>query len=270
MAWRRYVAIGDSTSEGLDDPDGRGGFRGWADRLAGHLAAAQGTVEYANLAVRGRTTRQIRDEQLEAALALEPDLATVVAGMNDLLRPRFDAGVLAGDLEAMQRSLRRSGSTVVTFTLPDLGRVMPVGRLLRRRVVALNAAIRAATERSGALLLDLAGHCVAEDPRLWSDDRLHANALGHERIAAALAHRLGLPGSDDSWTRPLPPPRPVRSHELVAAEWAWLHGHLGPWVLRHLRGHSSGDGRTAKQPVPTTVRPATTAVRSPSQGSHGS
>src|SRR6185436_10937152 len=30
----RYVAIGDSSTEGLDDPRSAGGFRGWADRLA--------------------------------------------------------------------------------------------------------------------------------------------------------------------------------------------------------------------------------------------
>ena len=38
MAYRRFVALGDSTTEGLMDlyPDGT--FRGWADRLAARLA----------------------------------------------------------------------------------------------------------------------------------------------------------------------------------------------------------------------------------------
>jgi lysophospholipase L1-like esterase len=40
---------------------------------------------YANLAIRGRSTRQIRDEQLEPALALRPDLVTLFSGTNDLL-----------------------------------------------------------------------------------------------------------------------------------------------------------------------------------------
>ncbi|WP_256443617.1 SGNH/GDSL hydrolase family protein [Micromonospora sp. M51] len=85
--WQRYVAIGDSTTEGLDDPDGAGGYRGWADRFALAVARAQGGLEYANLAIRGRTTALIRAEQLQPALDLAPDLATVVAGMNDVLRP---------------------------------------------------------------------------------------------------------------------------------------------------------------------------------------
>src|SRR6476646_7866361 len=96
--FERYVAIGDSTTEGLDDPDGRGGFRGWANRLAERLAAAQGRVLYANLAVRGLTTRRIRETQLAPALAMRPDLATVVSGTNDLLALRFDARVFAREV----------------------------------------------------------------------------------------------------------------------------------------------------------------------------
>jgi lysophospholipase L1-like esterase len=90
-SFERYVALGDSTAEGLDDPDGRGGYRGWADRLAERIAAGQGRLLYANLAVRGRNTRRVLEEQLGLALAMRPDLALVVAGTNDLLRPRFDA-----------------------------------------------------------------------------------------------------------------------------------------------------------------------------------
>src|SRR6185295_7183943 len=40
--FRRYVALGDSSTEGLDDPDPRGGYRGWANRLADWIATAQG------------------------------------------------------------------------------------------------------------------------------------------------------------------------------------------------------------------------------------
>src|SRR5678815_443272 len=88
----RYVAIGDSSTEGLDDPDGQGGYRGWANRLAERVAAAQSSpLLYANLAVRGRTTRQILTQQLEPALALRPDLVTLFSGTNDVVKPRFDA-----------------------------------------------------------------------------------------------------------------------------------------------------------------------------------
>ncbi|MET7402109.1 SGNH/GDSL hydrolase family protein [Dactylosporangium sp. NPDC005572] len=253
MTFRRYVAIGDSTTEGMDDPDGRGGYRGWADRFAQHVAAAQGGLEYANLAIRGRTTARIRAEQLEPALDLRPDLVTVVAGMNDILRASFDVAAVAGDLAAMQAALVGQGATVLTFTLPDPAPVMPIAKPLRGRVLALNTAIREASAASGARLLDLGAHPVASDPRLWSDDRLHANAAGHERIGAALAYTLGLPGFDDSWTAPLPVPAPRRRHQAVAAELAWVRRHLVPWVGRHLLGRSSGDGRVCKRPEPLPV-----------------
>ncbi|MGW4155660.1 SGNH/GDSL hydrolase family protein [Micromonospora chersina] len=253
MMWRRYVAIGDSTTEGLDDPDEAGGYRGWADRFALAVARAQGGLEYANLAIRGRTTARIRAEQLPVALELAPDLATVVAGMNDVLRPSFDADRVVEDVRAMQRALVGQGATVLTFTLPDPAPVMPLARPLRGRVLALNEAVRAATAETGATLLDLGAHPVASDPRLWSDDRLHANSAGHERIAAALAHTAGLPGYDDSWSRPLPPAARRPRHEAVRAELAWMRRHLLPWLGRHLRGRSSGDDRVAKRPVPLPV-----------------
>jgi lysophospholipase L1-like esterase len=247
--YERYVAIGDSTSEGLDDPDGRGGYRGWANRLAERIAAQQGSLLYANLAVRGRTTRQILDEQLALAVAMKPDLATVVAGTNDVLRRHFEPLVFQADLETMQRAFVEQGASVLTFTLPDLTPVMPIARILGDRVFRLNDAIRDACANTGAILCDLAAYPVASDPRLWSDDRLHANSVGHARIAEALAHALGLPGVDDTWSNPLPDPWSPTRFDLVRAEVAWARNHLFPWIWRHMRGRSSGDGITAKRPV---------------------
>jgi lysophospholipase L1-like esterase len=256
--YERYVAIGDSTSEGLDDPDGAGGYRGWANRLAERIAARQGGLLYANLAVRGLLARQIRERQLARAAALRPDLATVVAGMNDLLRPNFDAREVGADVEVMQRTLIDGGATVLTFTLPDLTPIMPLGRRLVPAVRALNEALRAASERSGAILLDLAAHPVASDPRLWSEDRLHANSHGHARTADALAHALGLPEADDSWTDPLPPAPPRTPGERIATELRWGTRYLAPWLWRHLRGRSSADGRVAKRPelLPVEIGPS--------------
>jgi lysophospholipase L1-like esterase len=251
--YERYVAIGDSTSEGLDDPDGHGGYRGWANRLAEKLAAVQGRVWYANLAVRGRTTCQIRDEQLARAVALRPNLATCVAGTNDVLRGRFDAQSFHEDLYAMQSALVQQGATVLTFTLPDLTPVMPFARILGNRVALLNDAIRDSCARSGAILCDLAAHPVASDPRLWSDDRLHANSAGHARIADALAYHLGLPGTSETWREPLPERPASTAMDAVRAELAWGRNHLLPWFWRHLRGRSSGDGITCKFPELTLV-----------------
>jgi lysophospholipase L1-like esterase len=247
--FERYVALGDSSAEGLDDPDGAGGYRGWADRLAERLALVQGEVAYANLAIRGRRTRQVLDEQLAAAVAMRPDLATVFCGTNDVVARRFDLAGLAADLELLHCGLVGAGATVLTFTLPDLAPVLPLARHLAPRVTALNEVVRRSAAASGAVLVDVAAHPVASDPRLWSDDRLHANAAGHQRIAAALAAALGLPGSDGGWSEPLPA-RPAPSHrQRLAAELGWLRRHFLPWALRHARGSSSGAGRQPKRPT---------------------
>jgi len=201
----RYVALGDSSTEGLDDPDGQGGYHGWANRLAERIAESQGSVLYANLAVRGLSTRQIKERQLAPALAMRPDLVTLFSGTNDVVRWRFDAAGVAADVEMMHGALIGQGALLLTFTLPDLTPVMPAARWITPRVELLNRTLREVSARTGAILVDVARHPVASDPRLWCDDRLHANALGHARIAAALADALGLPGTDASWSHPLPP-----------------------------------------------------------------
>jgi lysophospholipase L1-like esterase len=243
----RYVALGDSTTEGMDDPRPDGTYRGWADRLAERLAQVNPDLLYANLAVRGRRISQVRAEQLEPALALEPDLATVVAGLNDLLRRRYDPDAAAGDLEAMLTALQGAGATVLTFTLPDLASVVPLARVVSPRLAAYNDAIRKIGARTGAIIVDIDAEPVARDPRLWSADRLHASTLGHERIAAALCHAIGL-DADRSWSEALPPAARRPPHALVTAELVWAQRYFTPWIVRRLRGRSSGDGRVAKRP----------------------
>ncbi|MDJ0346152.1 SGNH/GDSL hydrolase family protein [Streptomyces sp. H10-C2] len=254
---RFLVALGDSQTEGVGDGDDTTGLRGWADRLAEQLALHHPGIQYANLAVRGRLAGQVHEEQLAPALSLRPDLATVVAGVNDLLRPRFDADEVAGHLEAMFAALTAQGASVATLTFPDVARITPLARPISSRVTALNHRIRQAAHRHGVAVAETSHHPVVTDPRLWSPDRLHASPLGHERIAAAVAQALDLPGSDDSWTHPLPGPLAATpaGWRTAAGELRWAAAFLNPWLGRRLRGRSSGDGHTARRlnllPVPT-------------------
>jgi lysophospholipase L1-like esterase len=246
--FQRYVAIGDSSTEGLNDDDGSGGFRGWADRLAAAVAETSPDLAYANLAVRGRLVGQVRAEQLPRAVQLAPDLATVFAGVNDVMRPRYDADRVLGDLEACFTALRATGATVLTITCPDPGRGNVVALPLRRRLLAYNDGVREAAARTGVLCADVAANPVASDQRLWSSDRLHANSAGHERIAAALAERLGLPRADHGWAADLPPlSRPAR-RARAADELRWWREHCVPYLVRHARGRSLGDDVTPKRP----------------------
>jgi lysophospholipase L1-like esterase len=246
MSYRRFVALGDSTTEGLMDPlpDGSG-FRGWADRLAELLATLDPELRYANLAVRGKLARQVRAEQLEPALALSPDLASVLAGLNDMLRKNVDVDAVLAEVDATVGALRDSGADVLMFTLPDPVPINPLAKAAATRLVVYNAAIRAIAQRRGAFVVELDAHPVASDRRLWNEDRLHANPEGHRRIALAAAHALGLPDTDASWTDVFVEPLGPRSR---ASHAVWFGRYFTPWLIRRLRGRSSGDGRVAKRP----------------------
>lgn len=113
--WHRLVALGDSFTEGIGDPEplSEGGLRGWADRVAEELSANQQDFAYANLAVRGLMLQQILDQQLAPALALKPDLVTLSAGGNDIVFRRSDPDRLAEKIDDGVRQLTRSGATVV-------------------------------------------------------------------------------------------------------------------------------------------------------------
>lgn len=245
------MALGDSSTEGLEDRVEGARHRGWADRFAQHVARAQAEpLLYANLAVRGRKTREIRDEQLDAALAMRPDLATVFSGTNDIMRSNFDLDAVCADVHAMQVALRGAGATVLTITMPDLSAVAPMAARAKPRLEAFNARVRAICAETGTLLLDVAEHPVASDPRLWHEDRLHANSEGHRRIAAGLAHTLGIPDVGAAWADPtdLPPSLPPSWLTETTNEVRWMTKYLLPWLIRRVTGRSSGDGIVPKRP----------------------
>jgi lysophospholipase L1-like esterase len=245
--YRRYVAIGDSQTEGLWDGDDSIGLIGFADRLAAIVDSHYPGLTYANLAVRSRRIRDVLAEQLPQALAMRPDLVTVCIGMNDVTRPgpHFDQAL--ADLEDLHAQLALSGATVATTTFPDLAQILPVGRLLATRVVRINATIRAAADRHGFCLVDLYGAPSMTDSDIWSADRVHGSAKGHALFAAAAAEALGLPGSSHDWALANGAVRPSFRSRMYAQA-LWTQNMLMPWIWRHARGRSSGDGRGPKRP----------------------
>ena len=255
LTFHRYVAIGDSSTEGLVDPDGSGGYRGWADRLAQLIADAQEEpLEYANLAVRSLRLNEIRNRQFDDALALRPDLMTIFGGGNDLIGIGWDLDEMRADLAAMYGEARAHDCTVLTFTFPDPSSINPLGKRVRDRMFRFNDIVRAEAERYGVLVMDFQNYPITEDPRLWFEDRLHGNELGHQRTAAALAWRLGIAGADESWAEPLDDePAQRRLREQLGSDVDWVRRYLGPWLGRGIIGVPHGDGVEAKRPVPTVV-----------------
>jgi len=249
------VAIGDSFTEGVGDPEPEspGGLRGWADRFAEVLGEFDENFAYANLAVRGKLIRQITEEQLSAALDLRPDLVSVCAGGNDVIRPGGDPDDIALQLEFILRQLRATGATVLVFTGADV-QFQPVFRSIRGKVAIYNENVRKIAQRHDCIVVDQWGLEDLQDPRYWSDDRLHLNALGHHTIARAALDALNIPHG----LAPLdPPPLPAQNWRRARKDdVVWAREHLVPWVIRRLKGVSSGDHLSAKRPEPHVVHVA--------------
>ncbi|WP_127819898.1 SGNH/GDSL hydrolase family protein [Microbacterium sp. CPCC 204701] len=252
--WRRYVAIGDSFTEGVGDhePVSPNGFRGWADRVAEVLSQQVDDFAYANLAIRGRLISQIVGEQIEPAVALKPDLVTFSAGGNDVIRPGSDPDAIAQLFEDAVVRLSRDGATVVVFTGIDTA-FTPVFRGIRGKVAIYNENIRAIADRHDCIVADQWALKEVQDMRFFDDDRLHYNALGHHEVARMVLRALNV--SND--LQPMQPdPLPVRTwREARAVDLVWAREYLVPWVLRRLRHQSSGDHITAKRPdaIPVTA-----------------
>ncbi|MFT2020506.1 SGNH/GDSL hydrolase family protein [Streptomyces sp. 796.1] len=252
-----FVAVGDSFTEGMSDELPDGTYRGWADLLAARLAARDPGFRYANLAVRGKLIGQIVDDQSGPAAAMDPDLITLVGGLNDVLRPKCDmARVCARFEEAVERLAPRCRQLVL---MHSPGRHGPLLERGRPRIERLYAHIDAVAARHGALVVDLFGAPVLGDARMWADDRLHLNTEGHRRVAEAVWQTIGLPATFD-WREPLPPPVLPGWRSRRSADLRFARVHLAPWIGRRLTGRSSGDGRAPKRAELLPLVPADIAT----------
>ena len=247
--WSRYVAIGDSFTEGIGDPEPRspGGHRGWADRVAEVLSDQTEDFAYANLAVRGRLLQQILDEQVEPALELHPDLITVSMGGNDVIRPGTDPDDIAARFDVGIERLSSQGATVVMFNGPDIGmtpgaRPRPrQGRDLQREPAHGRAEARRDRRRHVvAARADRPADVGARPPALLArrapDDRPHGAARAQRRERSRAVRRPNR-CREQTW-------RAARRDDI-----GWAREYFAPWILRRLRHQSSGDGVEPKRPT---------------------
>ena len=254
--FERYIAIGDSFTEGLMDIRPDGTYRGWADVVARRLAEQRPGLQYANLAVRGKKLRQIADEQVAEVERLLPSLVTVGAGGNDIIRWSADVAEMGRVFDRMMTRLTATGATVLAFTGFDPRRRIPLTQIPGRRADIYNEFIRMSVERHGALLVDLWPIERLYEDRMWAPDRLHLSADGHALVAAEVLTTLGLTTAfDDLAPRSVPATSPTRVEE-VAEHARWFVVDVLPWAYRGARGRSSGDGREPKLPDFVRLDPA--------------
>lgn len=250
--WHRYVAIGDSFTEGFGDPSptSNGGYRGWADRVAEVLGKNNPEFDYANLAIQGLGVRDVIESQLAAAIALAPDLVTFQAGGNDLIKPSADPDQLAALIEPALKELIGVGANVLLFIGPDSGPGTILG-LTRSRVATFNENLRAVSTRLQIPVVDLWALRALHDPRMWDADRLHLSRPGHEHVAALVLKILGQPIPE----MPEDPAQPEHHHwrQARAEDLLWAKTYLIPWLIRGADPRHSHEVHTSKRPDPGPI-----------------
>lgn len=252
----RYVAIGDSFTEGVGDEQPDGSVRGWADLMAQGLADATGApIQYANLAIRGRLLGPIIAEQLAPALALTPTLVSFNGGGNDMLRPGTNLAWIAAETESVIRRVQAAGAEPILLAGANPTGGLPGGGRVRVKGDELALAAGQIAERLGARYTDNWNDPELAGRQYWSHDRLHLAPVGHRRVAANVLRTLGHP-APAGWVVDAAAVRAPSAREQLR----YTREHVVPWVQRRLTGRSSGDGRAAKYATWTWVHPSGTAA----------
>lgn len=251
--WHRYIALGDSITEGFCDPivgTGEPWF-GWADRLAtildGDARLRGNPFEYANLGVRGRRVRHVVEDQVPRAIALQPDLVSILIGGNDLMSPKADPDALAAELETGVAELRAAGADVLLATCFDPQFAFFL-KPFRGRAAVFNANLWSIARSHGTFTLDLWGVRELRSPGMWAEDRVHLTPAGHRLLASRAAHALGVPYYESS-------ARTAEANRAPLGTIGWMQRHALPWIGRRLRRESLGDGKDPKLPALIAVTP---------------
>jgi lysophospholipase L1-like esterase len=249
----RFIALGDSMTEGMCDEIVDGNYRGWADRTADTLAKASPNFSYINLAIRGKLLHQVIDDQIPVAISYVTGPETLIsfhAGANDVLRPNYQAEAAFAKYERGVSDLAKTGATLIVFTVVD--RVEGSGKtaqLWHERFSSFNVNVRNVAKKYGAIVIEADDAKWLADLRFLAKDRLHMNSDGHWRLSQAVLEKLGKE-FDPAWKIPLPPAPKKSALQKNFEKTLWIIAFVLPWIWRRLRGKSSGDGRSAKFVTP--------------------
>jgi lysophospholipase L1-like esterase len=259
LKYTRFIALGDSMTEGMSDEVIDGKYRGWADRVADELAKSNLDFTYMNLAIRGKLLKQVVEDQIPQAVKYIEGKQTLVsfhAGANDVLRPNYRAEHSLPLYEKGVKQLIDAGATVIIFTVID--KVEGKGKtatVWHQRFSNFNENVRKVAAQYPVILFEAKKAEFLNDRRFLAFDRLHMNSEGHRRLANAVLEGLGY-NFDPNWKVPLPLVKKKNKAVKFLENIAWITIFFIPWIWRRIRGKSSGDGRIGKylQPMKWSSR----------------
>ena len=244
----KFIALGDSLTEGLSDKYPDGSYRGWADRVADEISKQNPDFRYANLAVRGKLLEQVVVDQLQIALPWMQGSQTLVtfhAGANNVLRPKFEQNQVFETYANAVAQISQTGARLLLFTVREVSNPQTkTQHYWNQRFGPFNENVKRVAAEFGATVMDANSKEVFGDPRMLAKDRLHLSTEGHRRVAAAVLSAVDMP-HDSDWQDPMSPYKPAPAPIRVVGSVAWGVAYLVPWAIRRITRKSSGDGRVS-------------------------
>lgn len=186
----KMALLGDSSAAGY-------GVQRVQETPGAHLASglAEGADRRVYLRSVAKVGAQTRDlaGQIDNALTVEPDVAVILIGANDVTHARLPSESVRLLAQGVAR-LRDAGVQVVVGTCPDLGTIEPIMPPLRQVARAwsrrLAAAQTVAAVEAGGRTVSLGsvlGPEFAATPKvLFGPDRFHPSAAGYSSLASVL------------------------------------------------------------------------------------
>ncbi|MBP2242766.1 lysophospholipase L1-like esterase [Cytobacillus eiseniae] len=188
---KQFVAMGDSLTVGVGDEVEGFPRSSWVDTFAQmHSPPFLAT----NLAKRGLVTKEVRMTQLEKALTLQADLVSLITGANDILKEQWNRNEYKNEMEHMIDALSQTGATIIIGNMPDFTARLPIPtekkQGLKEQLLAANEVIYLLNHEYKFHLIDFWNTPLAQDPSIWSNDRIHPNSRGYQEIAALIYHQV--------------------------------------------------------------------------------
>lgn len=189
--WKRFVAIGDSFTEGIGDEVEGIALKSWVDHF---VQLCEKDIEYANFAKRGLVTEEIRLQQLEKALTFNLDLVSLIAGANDVLKGRWNHDAYKNDMEFMIDTLSKAGADIIIANLPDFTVRLPFAsekkQEIKEQLLEANEVIHSLSREYKLHHVDFWNHHLVNDNTLWSKDLIHPNSKGYVKVAELIFSSL--------------------------------------------------------------------------------
>ena len=186
----KVALLGDSSAAGY-------GVQTVQDTPGAHLASglAEGAdrrVYLRSVAFVGAQTRDL-SRQIDRALTVEPHVAVILVGANDVTHSRRPSESVRL-LDAAVRRLRDAGAEVVVGTCPDLGTVEPiapplrqVARLWSRRLATAQTIVTVEAGGRTVSLGSVLGPEFAATPALFfGPDGFHPSAAGYATLGSVM------------------------------------------------------------------------------------